>query len=46
MPNLEAEPLTSSGEDLPMHFTHPQQLLDIFQTLEEQNLFLIQVRPQ
>lgn len=43
MPNLEAEPLTSSGEDLPMYFTHPQQLLDIFQALEEQNLFLIQV---
>lgn len=42
MPRLEAEPLTSSGEDVPMYFTNPSQLLDIFQALEEQNLFLIQ----
>mmetsp|Transcript_33784 Transcript_33784/g.56713 ORF Transcript_33784/g.56713 Transcript_33784/m.56713 type:complete len:611 (+) Transcript_33784:2-1834(+) len=32
----------SSGEELPMYFTNPQQLLDIFTTLEESNLFLIQ----
>ena len=41
-PKYELEPLTSSGEELPMYFTHPQQLLDIFTALEEQNLFLIQ----
>jgi Domain of unknown function (DUF4200) len=41
-PKLENEPLTSSDEDVPMHFTNPTQLLDIFQSLEEQNLFLIQ----
>jgi len=29
-------------EELPMYFKHPQQLLDIFTTLEESNLFLIQ----
>jgi hypothetical protein len=46
MPNFESEALTSSGEDIPMYFTHPQQLLDIFQALEEQNLFLIQVGGQ
>jgi len=33
----EEEQLTSE-----MHFKHPQQLLDIFAQLEEQNLFLIQ----
>eukprot|EP00916_Digyalum_oweni_P009001 GHVL01015150.1.p1 GENE.GHVL01015150.1~~GHVL01015150.1.p1 ORF type:complete len:451 (-),score=128.99 GHVL01015150.1:35-1387(-) len=32
----------SSGEDLPMYFKEPQQLLDIFSTLEMQNLGLIQ----
>eukprot|EP00163_Fabomonas_tropica_P003577 TRINITY_DN13085_c0_g2_i1.p1 TRINITY_DN13085_c0_g2~~TRINITY_DN13085_c0_g2_i1.p1 ORF type:complete len:578 (+),score=174.27 TRINITY_DN13085_c0_g2_i1:240-1973(+) len=32
----------SSGEDLPMYFKDPQQLLDIFTALEEKNLFLIQ----
>ncbi|EGB11095.1 hypothetical protein AURANDRAFT_71007 [Aureococcus anophagefferens] len=41
-PELEDEPLTSSDEELPMYFKHPQQLLDIFSQLEEQNLFLIQ----
>jgi len=41
-PNFENEPTTSSGEELPMYFTHPNQLLDIFTALEEQNLFLIQ----
>lgn len=28
--------------ELPMYFTEPQQLMDIFTTLEERNLFLIQ----
>ena len=41
-PDLDDEPLTSSDEELPMYFKHPQQLLDIFSQLEEQNLFLIQ----
>lgn len=38
----EEEPLTSSGEELPMYFAWPQQLVDVFTQLEEQNLFLIQ----
>ena len=29
-------------EPVPMYFTEPQQLMDIFSALEEQNLFLIQ----
>ncbi|GMI01633.1 hypothetical protein TrLO_g11103 [Triparma laevis f. longispina] len=41
-PDFEQEPYTSSGEEMPMYFTHPQQLLDVFIALEEQNLFLIQ----
>jgi hypothetical protein len=41
-PTLEDEELTSSGEDIPMFFVRPQQLLDIFTHLEESNLFLIQ----
>ncbi|KAJ8598195.1 hypothetical protein CTAYLR_005519 [Chrysophaeum taylorii] len=39
---LESEDLESSGDELPMYFAQPQQLLDIFTQLEEQNLFLIQ----
>lgn len=39
---LESEELESSGDELPMYFKQPQQLLDIFAQLEEQNLFLIQ----
>lgn len=31
-----------SEEEIPMYFTEPQQLMDIFSALEEQNLFLIQ----
>merc|ERR1719409_1359414 len=31
-----------SGEEVPLYFQHPKQLLDIFTQLEEQNLFLIQ----
>lgn len=42
MPNLDHMALTSSGEEIPMYFQHPQQLLDIFTALEESNLFLIQ----
>lgn len=41
-PDFEKEPLTSSGEEMDMFFKHPQQLLDVFIALEEQNLFLIQ----
>ncbi|OQR81548.1 hypothetical protein THRCLA_11630, partial [Thraustotheca clavata] len=42
MPNLDDMIATSSGEELPMYFQNPQQLLDIFTALEESNLFLIQ----
>ncbi|KAF0699192.1 Aste57867_10244 [Aphanomyces stellatus] len=42
MPNLDELNITSSGEELPMYFQNPQQLLDIFTALEESNLFLIQ----
>lgn len=41
-PRLEDEETVSSGEEVPMYFQHPQQLLDIFTQLEEGNLFLIQ----
>jgi hypothetical protein len=41
-PRLEDEPMTSSGEDLPMFFTRPEQLLEQFKEKEEENLFLIQ----
>lgn len=33
---------SSSGEDIPMYFTEPQQLLNIFAALGESNLFLIE----
>lgn len=39
----------SSGEEMPLYFQEPKQLLDIFTSLEESNLFLIQnsqERPQ
>ena len=43
MPDFEDEPLTSdSEEETPMYFTSPQELLDKFAALEEDNLFLIQ----
>jgi len=32
----------SSGEELPLYFQEPKQLLDVFVSLEESNLFLIQ----
>jgi hypothetical protein len=38
----EEDEADSSGEELPMYFTNPKQLLDIFTALEEKNLFLIQ----
>lgn len=44
-PKLEDEPEelpNSDDEDIPLYFTDPQQLLDIFAALEEENLFLIQ----
>merc|ERR1712028_186252 len=33
---------SSSGEDIPMYFKEPSQLIGIFATLGESNLFLIQ----
>lgn len=41
-PKLEDEELTDSESEEPMYFKEPQQLLDIFTSLEENNLFLIQ----
>jgi len=32
----------SSGEEMPLFFNKPNQLMEVFATLEEQNLFLIQ----
>ncbi len=41
-PRLEDEHVDLPEEEVPMYFTEPQQLMDIFSALEEQNLFLIQ----
>jgi hypothetical protein len=41
-PVLEDEFVDLPEEEPPMYFTEPQQLMDIFAALEEQNLFLIQ----
>jgi hypothetical protein len=42
-PRLEDEVIDlPEEEEVPMYFTEPQQLMDIFSALEEQNLFLIQ----
>lgn len=41
-PKLEDEIVEIPEEEPPMYFTEPQQLMDIFAALEEQNLFLIQ----
>jgi hypothetical protein len=38
----EEEGEGEDGEDIPMFFTRPEQLLEIFTQLEESNLFLIQ----
>ena len=40
--DFDDEPLTSSDEECPLFFREPRQLLDVFEALEEQNLFLIQ----
>merc|ERR1719421_2664072 len=40
---VEAEYVeVSSGEEMPLYFEEPKQLLDIYTSLEESNLFLIQ----
>ena len=41
-PRIEDEVVDLPEEEVPMYFTEPQQLMDIFSALEEQNLFLIQ----
>lgn len=41
-PRLDDEVVDLLEEEPPMYFTRPQQLMDIFAALEEQNLFLIQ----
>jgi hypothetical protein len=41
-PRIEDEIVDLPEEEVPMYFTEPQQLMDIFSALEEQNLFLIQ----
>lgn len=41
-PRLEDEVCELPEEEVPMYFCEPQQLMDIFSALEEQNLFLIQ----
>mmetsp|Transcript_12060 Transcript_12060/g.18219 ORF Transcript_12060/g.18219 Transcript_12060/m.18219 type:complete len:578 (-) Transcript_12060:185-1918(-) len=42
-PRLADEPMPEWEErEVPMYFKQPQQLMDIFAALEEQNLFLIQ----
>lgn len=41
-PKFEDEPVELPSAEPPMFFTDPQQLMDIFSALEEQNLFLIQ----
>ena len=41
-PDYDDEPFTDSDEEPPMYFKEPQQLLEIFSALEDENLFLIQ----
>ena len=41
-PKLDDEVVDIPMEEVPMYFTEPQQLMNIFSALEEQNLFLIQ----
>lgn len=36
------EVIDESDEEYPLHFNKPDELLEIFATLEEKNLFLIQ----
>lgn len=41
-PEFDDEALTSSDEEVPFYFEEPEQLLDFFASMEEENLFLIQ----
>ena len=41
-PEFDDEALTSSDEEMPFYFEEPEQLLDFFDSMEEENLFLIQ----
>lgn len=41
-PKLVDEVVDVPKDEVPMYFTEPQQLMNIFSALEEQNLFLIQ----
>ena len=41
-PEFDDEALTSSDEEIPFYFEEPEQLLDFFASMEEENLFLIQ----
>jgi hypothetical protein len=41
-PRIEDEVVDFPEEEVPMYFKDPQQLMDIYSLLEEQNLFLIQ----
>ncbi len=41
-PRLQDEVIELEDEEPPMYFTDPAQLMEIFASLEEQNLFLIQ----
>ena len=41
-PRIEDEVVDLQEGEAPMYFTEPKQLMDIFSSLEEQNLFLIQ----
>ncbi|CAE7229356.1 FAP100 [Symbiodinium sp. KB8] len=45
-PRAEDEEGESSGEDLPMYFERPEQLLEQFKEKENENLFLIQHNQQ
>ena len=40
--DISSDEETEEDKEVPMFFTYPQQLLDIFTQLEESNLFLIQ----
>ena len=41
-PEFGDEALTSSDEEMPFYFEDPEQMLDFFASMEEENLFLIQ----
>lgn len=42
IPSKLKDVIEDSDDDYPLHFSDPEQLLEIFSTLEEKNLFLIQ----